>query len=111
MTVRGMVGAIQREIRDTDLTPERASALAAKLTALLGNCSDEQRAADMAYKRVLLECLSRHEKANRARIEAEVSTEFERAREAKDTHNLVIEMIRSLRQILRTQQEEMRMTR
>lgn len=111
MTVRSMVESIRREIRDTDLTPERASALAAKLTALMGNCSDEQRAADMAYKRVLLDCLSRHEKANRARIEAEVSPEFERAREAKDTFNVVVEMIRSLRQILRTAAEEMRMTR
>ena len=47
MTVREMVKQIQREVRDAaDLQPDRAADLLTKLTALLGNISDEIRIAD-----------------------------------------------------------------
>jgi hypothetical protein len=102
---------MQAELRDTDVSPERACVLLAKLTALLGNCNDEIRRADAAYAVVLLRHLEGEEAANRAKIRAETTEEYERKREARDTKELVVELVRSLKYILRSQEEEMRLTR
>lgn len=112
MTVRDMVRDIQREVMSPDdLTPERARQMRLTLTALLGNCNDEIRKADVEYAAVLLRCLDECETANRARIKAETTPEYQRKREARDTHELVQELIRSLRDWLRSLEEEMRLTR
>lgn len=111
MTVRERVKAIQKELRDGALTPDMARESLVTLTALLGNVNDEQRMADADYKLVLLECLRAEKRANRARIEAETSSQYTRAREAKDTRELVVEMIRSCRAYLRSLDEEMRLAR
>lgn len=111
MTVRERVRAIQKELRDGAITPDMARESLVTLTALLGNVNDEQRLADAEYKLVLLECLQSESKANRARILAETSTQYQRAREAKDTRELVIEMTRSCRAYLRSLDEEMRLSR
>ena len=102
---------MQIEMRDSsDLLPERASEMLNHLTALLGNVNDELRMADMEYKRVLLEALKAHEKANRARIEAETTPQYARWQEAKHVKELAVEMIRSLKTYLRTKAEEMRLS-
>lgn len=111
MTIREMVKQMQVEIRDTDLTPERARVLLTKLTALIGNTNDEIRAADAEYASILLECLNSNEAANRARIRAETSPQYARKREARDTKELVIELCRSLKHYLRSLEEEMRLSR
>ena len=109
-TVRDLVAAIQRDVRETeDLTPQQAAHHLAHLTALLGNCAVEIREADLEYARVLLRCLESSEAANRAKIRAEITPEYQRKREARDTKELVIELIRSLKVILRAQEEEMRL--
>jgi hypothetical protein len=103
---------MQTEIRDTsDLQPSRAAELLTKLTALLGNCNDEIREADHAYAVVLLQFLDANEAANRARIRAETSMPFVRKREARDTKELVIELVRSLKYFLKAKEEEMRLSR
>ena len=111
MTIREMIHGYQKEIRDSDLQPERAAELLTKLTALMGNTNDEIREADAAYAVVLLKCLDTEEKANRAKIRAEISPEYQRKREARDTKELVLELVRSLRHYLRCLQEEMRLAR
>jgi hypothetical protein len=111
MTVREMVKGMAAEIRDTSLEPSRARELLSKLTALIGNCNDEIRAAELDYAQVLLHCLDSEAKANRARIRAETSPEFARKQEARDTRELVIELIRSLKYVLRGVEEEMRLSR
>lgn len=112
MTVRDLVRAYQREIQNaSDLLPDRAAELLMKLTALIGNVNDELRESDLTYKSVLLVCLSGDEAANRARIRAETSPEYRRMREAQDIKQLCIELIRSLKQFLRTKEEEMRLAR
>ncbi len=110
-TIRDMVKAMQVEIRDTDLQPDRAAELLTKMTALIGNCNDEIRQADQLYSHCLLKCLQMESKANRAKILAEVSPEYQRKREARDTKELVVEMIGSLKYLLRSKQEEMRLAR
>lgn len=112
VSVRELVKAVQREIRDTpDLLPDRAADLLNHTTALLGNINDELRAADLAYKRVLLKCLNSHEAANRARIQAETTPEYGRRQEAVHTKELAVEMIRSLKMFLKAKAEEMRLSR
>ena len=110
-TVRGLVQQIQVEVRDSDLQPERAAQLLAKLTGLLASVNVEIRMADMDYSKVLLSFLDGEEAANRARIRAETTPEYLRKREARDTKEFVMEAIRSLKYILRAAEEEMRLAR
>lgn len=111
-TVRGLVRMIQAEVRDSaDLQPDRAAELMNKLTALLGNCNDAIREADAAYAEVLLKALDSDEAANRAKIRAETTPEYQRKREARDTKELAVELTRSLKYFLRSKEEEMRLTR
>lgn len=111
MTIRGLIDEIRREIRDTDLTPDRAAELLTKLTALLANVLDEIRQADAAYAEVLLRCLESEEAALRAKIRAEITPEYQRKREARDTKEVVTELCRSLKYLLKTNEEAMRLAR
>jgi hypothetical protein len=112
LTVRDMIRAYQREIRDTsDLLPDRAAELLTKLTALLGNCADEIRNCDHDYSVVLLAHLETEKHANRARIKAEISPAFQRRQEARDLKDLSVEMIRSLKYYLRAKGEELQLSR
>lgn len=111
LTVRERVKKIQASLRDGALTPDLTREALVTLTALMGNVNDELREADHNYKLVLLHCLEADEAANRARIRAEVTHEYRRAREAKDTQSLVVEMIRSCKAYLRSLSEEMHLAR
>ncbi len=110
-TIRTMVHEIQKEVRDSDLQPGRAADLLLKLTALMGNCLDEIRVADQHYAMCLLDHLKQEEKANRAKIMAETTKEYQRKQEARDTKELVMEMVRSLKYFLRSKEEELKLTR
>ena len=109
ISIRERVRAIQVQLRDSALTPAVARDSLIVLTAILGNVNDEQRLADHDYKLVLLGCMEAEKKANRARIVAETSAQYLRAREAKDTEKQVIETIRSCKAYLRSLDEEMRL--
>lgn len=111
MTVRDLVHAIQIEVRDSELPPERAAHLLAKLSALIGHCNVEIRIADAEYAACLLRCLESESKANRARIVAETTPEYQRRREARDTKELAESMIGSLKYLLRSYEAEMRLAR
>lgn len=112
MTVRELVRSYQQEIqRASDLQPERAADLLMKLTALMGNCADEIREADSEYAVTLLHWLDTEAKANRARIRAEITPEYRRKQEARDTKDLVIELSRSLKYFLRAKSDELQLSR
>ncbi len=110
-TIREHIRAISAEVGRSDLLPDRGAELLMEATALMGNVSDEIRAADADYALVLLTCLDANEAANRAKLRAETSPAYQRKREAHDTNNLLVEIIRSLKVVLRMKTEEMRMTR
>jgi hypothetical protein len=110
-TIRDRIRGIQKELRDGALTPDMARESLVELTALYGNVLDELREADAEYKAVLLQHLNAESKANRARMHAEASPEYARVREASDTKNLVVEMVRSCKAYLRSLEEEMRLAR
>lgn len=110
-SVRELVRERQKEIRDTDLQPDRAAELLVQLSALLGNISDEIREADLDYARVLWASYQAEAKANRAVILAETSPEYQRKREARDLQFLTIELVRGLKYFLRVKAEERREAR
>lgn len=111
ITVRDLIRSYQREIQQTDLQPDRAAELLTKLTSLLGNCNDEIREADAVYAQHLLQCLDSEVKANRAKIRAEISPEYQRRQEARNTKELVVELSRSLKYLLRAKTEELQLAR
>lgn len=111
MSVRELIKQWQTEIRNTDLQPDRAAELLMKLAALIGNCNDEIREADMAYATVLLQHLDSEEAANRAKIRAQTTPEYARSRQARDTKELVIELVRSLKFFLKAKEDEIRASR
>lgn len=109
--IRERITAIQGELANGALSPDLARESLVRLTALLGNVHDLQRKADHEYKLVLLGCMAGGEAANRAKIRAEVSEQFQTAQEMKDLASLVIEMIRSCKSYMRSLEEEQRLTR
>ena len=111
MSVREMVWNMQGEILKGDLLPMRAAELLMRLTALMGNAATEIRERDAIYANVLLALLKASTKASHAKIEAETTDAFKRRQEARDTKELIVELTRSLKYLLRTAEEEMRMAR
>lgn len=111
MTVRDLIKSMQVEILKTDLQPDRAAELLTKLASLMGNTLDEIRESDHDYAVVLLKCLDSDEAANRAKIRAETTPEYDRRRQARDTKELVIELIRSLKFFLTAKREEFQTAR
>ena len=110
-TVRDMVAEIQLELLAADVEPARGRVLLVKLTALIGNINTEIREADLLYARVLADVLDDAKTVAKARIIAELTPAYARKREAHDTHELVTEMSRSLKYLLRSVEAEMELTR
>lgn len=110
MTIREHIKSIQEEVVKGDLLPGRASELLNTLSALIGNINDEIRVRDVTYSQALLRALEGQEKANRAKIVAECGPEYLAKREARDTKEVAIEMIRSLKFYLRAKEEEFRVS-
>jgi hypothetical protein len=111
MTVRAMVAEAAADMRRGDLQPADLRVLLGRLTGLLGSCNEEIRHADAVYAGVLLQLLESHEAANRARIRAQTTPEYQRVREARDTKEACVEMVRAIKYQLRSADEEMRLTR
>jgi hypothetical protein len=111
MSVRELVKAIQVELRGGDVVPSRARELLMTLTSLYGNCLQEVTSTKQAYTAMLSKCLDEEKKANRARIRAEQSDEFKAWEVAKNTESIVLEMVRSLKTVIKSIEEEMRLAR
>lgn len=110
-TVRQMVASIQTELRSGDVVPSRARELLMTLTSLMGNCTAELAKTEGAYTRVLSGFLDSEQKANRAKIRAELSPEYASRQEARNALTMVVEMMRSLKVILRSIEQEMQLSR
>jgi hypothetical protein len=110
--VRDLIRTYQREIRQTaDLQVDRAAAILNHLSALIGNVNDEIREADAAYAVALLAIMEAEQKANRARIRAETTPEYQRKREARDEKELLLELTRSLKYFLKAKADEWQLAR
>lgn len=107
-SIRQMLGEYQSEILKGDLSPKRAGEILIELSSLIGNLNDRIRTADMKFNKVLMDCYNKEAKANRAKILAEISPEFEAKRIARDTKELTMEMIKTLKYFMRSFEEEYR---
>lgn len=106
-----LIRAMQAEVRDTDLTPDRAADLLAKLAALYGNVLDECRRTELAWYAVVRAYLTEDDLAvNKAELLAKSSAEFEEWRLAKDTETLTKQLLSSLKAMLRAKADELRFT-
>jgi hypothetical protein len=111
-TVRSLIREMQVEVRDGELTPDRAAELVTKLAALYGNVLDEVRRTEIAYYGVVRDYISEVGVAvTRAEVLAKGSPEFEEWRVARDTEKLTLQLLSSLKAMLRAKAEEMRLTR
>jgi hypothetical protein len=110
-TTRQIVDEIQIECRDTEVLPVRAAEMLTTLSAILGNLNQELREADLAYDVKYLELFRIHDAANRAKLFANVTTEYAKKRQAKDTLEEAKQLTITLRQVLRTHGDEMRLQR
>ncbi len=107
-SVREMVESMQLECRNSpDLFLERAAEMLVQLSSLLGNCNDEILKRDMEYSKILLLWLEKESKANRAKITAETTKEYQARCIARNTKELAVELIRSLRSYLKSKEEEL----
>jgi len=108
--LRDMIAKRQNEIASGDLHPARASDILKELSSLYGNVLDEVRRCQMQYNRLLVEFYDNEEKANRAKLKAEATPEYEAFLEAKNTDKLTLEMIRALKYFLRQKEDELKET-
>lgn len=110
-TIRSLVRDIQVEVRDTELLPDRAADIVARLSGLYGNVIDEVRKTELLFNAVVRAYVNEGHPVNKAETLAKTTPEYERWREAKDTEKLTTQMSSSLKAMLRMKQEEMRLTR
>jgi DNA-binding protein H-NS len=108
-SVRDLIHAAQKEMRQGNVAPVRLCDLLNTLTALIGNVNDELREAELDYKRVLLSYRQTSKSAVEARMFAETQDEYGRYREAKDTKELALEMVYTLKTVSKATQEEMKL--
>lgn len=106
MSIREHILKLQLEVGSGDLLPERAAEILTELSSLLGNVLDEIRARDMEYNKKLLEIYETEKVSNRAKLKASVTSEYENMRIARDTKDLVVEMIRGLKYFIKSKEEE-----
>jgi hypothetical protein len=103
-----MINSYQIEILKGNLLPERTATILVELSSLLGNISEEILQRDVAYNKVLLSYLEVEKSANRAKIKSDITPEYESMRTARNAEKVAVEMIRSLKYLLKAQQEEFR---
>ena len=106
MTNREMIIEYQNEITNTELFPDRAAEILVKLSSLLGNITDEITRTEMAYHKLLNSLLDAEPKANRAKIKAECSPEYEAWLNAKNTFIVANELIKSLKYFINVRRDE-----
>ena len=110
-TMRQRITDYQNEILNNDLQPDRASVILTEMASLFGNVIDEVTMADIEYNKELSRCFETEEKANRAKIKAETSKQYMNRRIARDTKELTVEIMRSLKYFLRAKEDEVRASR
>ncbi len=106
MTIREHIMGYQNEILKGNLLPQRAAEILTEIAALIGNINVQIMETEISYNLVLKRCFDSEKTANRAKIEAGTTQEFREMREARNTKELAIEMMRSLKYLLKAMEDE-----
>ena len=110
-TVRERIADIHAAQLRGGQTPMQAAEWLNTLGALTGNVLQEIREAEAEYTVVYSGFLDTEQKANRAKIRAEMTPQYQRLREARDTFKLVEIMIGTLKYLLREYEADAKATR
>ena len=98
----------QRFLHSDGVTKLAASQALVEISALLGNVNDEIRKADQAYYLKFDELLSGEKMpVSRAEVRMRSSDEYMRLQEAKNEFEMAMELIRSLKYLIRALDDEM----
>lgn len=111
MTVRERLHQIEMELLTGDPPPIRLRQMLMALTSLHGFCLQERRRADKAYREVYAGLLATEGKANRAKILAQSTKEFDDVEEADMQCKRALTLIQSMKATLQSLSEEMRLAR
>jgi hypothetical protein len=110
-SIRERVRAIEDKLADGTMEPATAREFMMALTGVGGPVADEVRRAEMVYNHVLLAFLSTDEAANRAKIRAQCSPEYNDYKSALDLSKQIQQLIISTRGYLRSLDSEAQLAR
>lgn len=108
MNTRELIEKIQVEVITGDITPSRAGELVAQLSSLLGNVNVALNSLQMVYNKKLAEILKEQKTVTKAHIIAETTKEYEQLLDLKGIREMVMEMIRSMKILVKIKLEEYR---
>lgn len=108
MTTRELIEKIQIEVIETDLTPGRAGELLSQLSSLLGNVNEALTVVQMAYNRKFAEILDTTTSVAKAKALSQITSEYEEFLKVNSYRELVQEMMRSLKYLIKIKLEEYR---
>lgn len=108
MNTKELIEKIQLEVIETDLSPLRAGELLAQLSSLLGNVTEALATVEMAYNIKMAEILKENPVVAKARIIAQTTKEYENLLRIGGYERTVLEMIRSLKYLIKIKMEEYR---
>lgn len=109
MTVRDRIASIHSQQLRGQTTPTEAAQWLATLGALVGNVLQEIREAEADYNLVYVRHLDTEGKANRAKIRAELTEEYQRLRVARDLFKQVEHQMSTLKYLLKAHDTERRL--
>jgi hypothetical protein len=110
LSIRDRIRLLQAQAITGAITPQQVRENLMLLTGLFGSVLDEHREADAAYMRVVIRYIELGDPVNKAELRASISPEYARAREAKDTERLVLEILRGCKRYLESLDTEMRLS-
>ncbi len=109
LTIRERIQQYSSEILSKNYTPQRVAEILLEASAIYSNVLEEVKQRDIAYNKLLLDCLDSEKTANRARIKANITPEYELMRDAHNAEKVILEMTKNAKKWLRMQEEEYRM--
>ena len=107
-SLREMIIKRQNEVASGDLHPVRCAEILVEISALYGNILDEVRRRQMTYNTILLNAYDETKTANRPKLKAETTKEYNRLLRAKNLEKVTIEIIRALKYFLREKSTELK---
>lgn len=105
---RGLIDEYAKEVYNSNYTPERALKILGELASLEGNVIDFLNKCELAYNERLQKCYEVAEKANRAKLIANTSSEYKLYLGAKALYKLMSGLQSSLKHFVRAKEAERR---
>ena len=106
MTTREQIKGYQEEILKGNLLPQRTAEMLVEISALIGSINSEILRTDMEYNLALKNALAVAKTASTAKIEVGTTKEYLEKHTARNAKEEAIEMMRSLKYMLKAFKDE-----